>query len=171
MLRWIIMLAYLMLCIPSTNAKDKPEGRIGDLLITATGVQETNTYETLAGDHLPTKPGFHTVLIALAIRNVGKYSVCANLGATLEGTLGLESKGWAHFKDNMRVAYINQLLPGETLTGWFEFPDIRDEIRPVKFRIHQHDSNQGCGMTRTIGYRNEITIKLANVPQPESAGR
>ena len=150
--RWIIVLAYLMLCIPRTNAKEKPEGRIGDLLITATGVQETSTYETFSGDHPPTKPGFHTVLIALAIRNVGKYSVCTNLGATLEGTLGLESKGWPHFKDKgMHLAYINQLLPGETLTGEFEFSDIRDEIHPVKVRIQQ--TRLKSGMRQDTDYR------------------
>jgi len=70
-----LMVACFVFCVPGTNAKDvKAEGRIGELLITATGVQETKTD---AGR--PAKPGFHNVRFTIIVRNVGKHALCTSL--------------------------------------------------------------------------------------------
>jgi hypothetical protein len=157
------------LCVPAITAKDtKAEGRIGELLIIATGVQETKTN---AGRQ--SEPGFHYVRFTIVARNIGKHALCTFLKSRLEGTFNVESRGFIYLKDKtgrsaLPENWISQLLPGGELEGDILFVGIRDGVEPLRLHIEQPKENQGCGKEPVHAYPLGFIVKVANIPKVES---
>ena len=135
----------------------KPQARIGELLITAESIEETNKVER----HSPPRSGYHFVQIIGTISNVGKHALCAKISGVLETTFNLESYALAKV-DGQYGGWIHQMLPSEHAALDFVF-DVKDGVKPLVLVVKQ-GKQQGCSAKERLPITNpQARIAIASI--------
>ncbi len=137
-------LGCLLLCQSAHSLPSAPQEQIGDLLVTLSDMQTIKT-----DGRYTAQLGFHYVRVNVAVRNVGRKTVCTQLSAGLETSLGGGHK-FGHVRltarnktDTLRMGYIiHQMLPSEEAEGYIIFGDVRDGVVPESLTIRS--GGQSC---------------------------
>src|SRR5271167_2651052 len=74
--------AFLVLCQSAHSLPSAPQERLGDLLITPSNMQTTNT-----DGRYTARPGFHYVRVNVTVKNIGSKTVCTGLYAKIDTSL------------------------------------------------------------------------------------
>lgn len=125
--------------------KNKRSGRFGDLALSVTKLVMAPAKYSRDRDELAT---------FITVRNTGKDAICAELGATLKTTFGLQYRGVTSGDDDAGfppAPRMNEMLPGESATGSYVF-DIKDGVKPLQLVItlesRQYDTGADLGSIR-----------------------
>lgn len=154
---FLIVLAWT-LSAARTEPGTQPSGRLGDLLIT---LSEVDDPADQAG-HVEANDR-HEVLINGTVRNVGKKPICSTLDASL-GTSSNRDEFAATTLAGQNDASIRELLPGQTLAARF-VASVNNRTDLLTLRISQSEPDQGCSGHRHHISKAALIIPLADLPK------
>ncbi len=143
--------------------KDKQSGRFGDLLITATAIEDYGETPH-QGDH-------HRVSVSVRVKNLGKRAICASFTPRLRATLDLEYGNILRSEEPR----MSELLPGEETSGTYVF-SVKDGVKPLQLVLKPLNRSLRCGSASrdslsSVYWPEEVRLDLLGVADPWQTGR
>lgn len=146
--------------------KDEHSVRVGDLLITATGIETPESARANPRGGSPSRPtaGYYLVAVHVSLRNVGKKrAICPDFDTRLKANFGLDYHRSLGLDVAPESRPAGELLPGEETHDAFTFR-VKDgaEARAI---VIEH-VNLGCGSDRGSYFTQKFGIPLDGLQKP-----
>jgi hypothetical protein len=123
---------------PLKHPRDKHAGKFGDLALRITRTAMTRS-----------SPDRDTFVVFLAAENTGTRVVCAELGATLNTSFGLQYRGFTGLSGGFPPApRIREMLPGEIVEGSYKF-EIKHGVQPLEVVLKLESARYDGGVRTT----------------------
>lgn len=136
--------------LPSKKQKNKHAGKFGDLAVRVTQIVVTPSSKDRDG-----------VAVFVSAQNTGKGVVCADFGATLNTSFGLQYRDYTYSSGASRI---REMLPGETAEGSYKF-EIKHGVQPFEVVLKLESARYDGGVrTTTIRCGSDSPFKDVFVP-------
>ena len=135
------------------QSKDKHSGKFGDLAVRVSRLAIRNSKDR------------DQFAVFVTTENMGKGVVCAELGATLNTSFGLQYHGYIGVSGGFPAApHMKEMLPGETADGSYKF-DIKHGVEPLEIVIRLESARYDGGVrTTTIRCGSDSPLKDVFIP-------
>ncbi len=135
------------------QSKDKHSGKFGDLAVRVSRLAIRNSKDR------------DQFAVFVTTENMGKGVVCAELGATLNTSFGLQYHGYTGVSGGFPAApHMKEMLPGETADGSYKF-DIKHGVEPLEIVIRLESARYDGGVrTTTIRCGSDSPLKDVFIP-------
>jgi TonB family protein len=152
--------------IPSASAQTRHYGKLGDLVVTATGVTTTPARED----------GERYVAVFVRIRYGGTDMACASFTVKLKGTDSLEYDEFRRISSDVRwpnPPRVSRMSHGQESSGAYVF-EVKTGIDPAKLLLKLDSQNTGCdsgpiGGLEAAPNSDDIDLDLHDLSAPANA--
>jgi len=152
----------LVLVFASGGSADKHSARFGDLLISATALEDIGPapIQLVRDDR-------HRIHVFVTFKNLGKQAICTQFTARLKASYGLSYNASGLFSQAPRA---EELLPNIESAGPYEFK-VTPGAQPLELVLKPGRKKTGCGPSarETAEYLpNEVVLDVHDLPPQKS---
>ena len=164
----LLGLTYLsVLAAPVAFAGSEHSARLGDLLITVTGIGALPLGHDLKTIRQP-RSGHHFVAVRVNVKNVGTHPNCTDFDKWLKVDANYEYP--SDYVTYLKPPRTSNLLPTEESEGIYTF-EIKDGAKPVALKLVRNTvGDEFCRMMQhrsgALSGRTKVTLSLHGLPSP-----